>query len=483
MLRLSPVLIVLLSLSLWAGPSEKEALDLIRVEALSNSQVMQIASTITDEFGPRLTNSPNIKKAAAWVETTLKSWQLDNVALEEWGPFGCGWSNERCSVDMLEPTAGTLIACPKAWTPGTQGRLCGEAVWIPKSATLSDLEQYHGRLAGKHVLISSQKELRPHFTPDARRYTDEELARLGASSDELLAAQYDRDDDILQFFASENVASLIDCSRGDDGTLFVAAGGSRDPLKRTALPQIVLATEHYNRIMRLLSKKIPVRLSVDLTNKFHDEITNSFNIIGEIPGTTKSDEVVMLGAHFDSWHAATGATDNAAGSAVMLEAMRILKKTGLKMPRTVRLALWTGEEQGLLGSAAYVKKHYDELKEKLSAYYNIDNGAGKIRGIYLQENQNVAPIFAPWIESFRDLGMTTISPKNTLYTDHMSFDNAGFPGFQFIQDPLDYFSRTHHSNMDSYERLVAEDLKQMAAVVASFVYLTASNADLLPRKD
>lgn len=471
--------IAIISVQAYAADAD---LSRIREEGLQRSQVMQVAAEITDTYGPRLTNSPHIKKASEWVTQTLKSWRISTVRLETWGPFGCGWSNERCCAHMTLPTSAPLIACPRAWTPGTSGEVTGDAIWIARTTSLSELELYRGQLAGKYVLSQVPKALLPHFTPDARRYTDLELEGFDSDTGQASRAVDEHAQKMAEFFTTENVAGIIDYSGGDDGTIFVTSGGSRDPRNRALTPRIVLAAEHYGRIYRLLQKKVPVQLKFDIVNEFFDADLNSFNIVAEIPGTTKADEIVMLGAHFDSWHAATGATDNAAGSAVMMEAMRILRTTGVTLPRTIRLALWTGEEQGLLGSRAYVKKHFTELNTKLSAYYNIDNGAGKIRGIYAQGNQKAGEIFSSWVKSFRDVGMTKVTQSNTGYTDHISFDEAGIPGFQFIQDPLDYMTRTHHTNMDTFERLQEDDLKQMAVIVASFVYLTAQSDALMPKK-
>jgi Zn-dependent M28 family amino/carboxypeptidase len=251
-----------------------------------------------------------------------------------------------------------------------------------------------------------------------------------------------------------------------------------------------MSVEHYGRILRMLEKKVPVQIEMDIQNKFYDNDLNSFNVVAEIPGTDKADEVVMLGAHFDSWHTGTGATDNAAGSAVMMEAVRILKAAKLRMRRTVRLALWTGEEEGLLGSRAYVTQHFADRADmklkpehsKFAAYFNVDNGTGSIRGVYLQGNEAVAPIFQAWMQPFKNLGMTTLTIRNTGGTDHQSFDAVGLPGFQFIQDPIEYDSRTHHSNMDVYERIQAPDLMKDAVIVASFVYHAANRDEKLPRK-
>ena len=480
----------------------------IKDEGFNHSQVMEIESYLTDVYGPRLTNSPNIKAAAEWTTGKLKEWQLANVHLEPWGPFGRGWSNERFSAQVISPRPFPLIAYPKAWTPGTNGPVTAEAV-LALIAKEEDMAKFKGQLKGKFVLTAAIPENPERFDPQAHRYTDAELADLATqpvptAQQEDRAAQFRAQREfqlkVQKFLVEEGAAVWIEPSRSDDGTVFVQSGGGRDKEKDPpAPPRIAVASENYGRIYRMLEKKVPVTLQIDIENKFYDDDLNSFNIIGEIPGSdkAKADEIVMLGAHFDSWHAGTGATDNGAGSSVMLEAIRILKATGLKMRRTVRLGLWTGEEQGLLGSRAYVKQHFGDPnaedpatklikitpeQAKLDAYYNVDNGTGKIRGIYLQGNEMVAPIFSAWMEPFHDLGMTTLTIRNTGGTDHLSFNAVGLPGFQFIQDPLDYDTRTHHSNMDVYERIQEPDMKQMAVIVASFVYLTANRDDKLPRK-
>jgi hypothetical protein len=482
--------------------SDLTAIYKIKDEGLRHSQVMEIESYLTDVYGPRLTNSPNIRAAADWTTSKLKDWKLANVHLENW-PFGRGWSNEKFSAEMISPRHYQLIAYPEAWTPGTNGPVTADAA-LALIQKEEDIEQFHGKLKGKFVLTAALPTVEPQFKdPDAHRYTDAELAEIaeqpiGAEVPPDVAkrmaerrARRELNQKIQKFLVEEGVAAWLEPSRdGSDGTVFVMQGGSRDPKEPPAPPRITLAAENYGRLYRLLEKKIPVRLEIDDENKFYDDDTNSFDIIGEIPGGDKGDEVVMVGAHFDSWHAGTGATDNGAGSAVMLEVVRILEATGLKMRRTVRIGLWTGEEQGLLGSKAYVKSHFGDPETmqlrpehaKLDAYYNVDNGTGKIRGIYLQGNEAVAPIFAGWSELFRNLGMTTLSIRNTGGTDHLSFNALGLPGFQFIQDPMDYETRTHHSNMDVYERIEEPDMKQMAVIVASFVYLTANRPDMLPRK-
>jgi hypothetical protein len=456
---------------------------------------MEIVSYLTDVYGPRLTGSPDTAEAAGWTENTMKSWGLSNVHLEKW-PFGRGWRNERFAATALTPRAYPLIAYPKAWTPGTNGPVTGDAV-IALINEDKDFETFRGQLRGKFVLSVPMRDVPAHFEPAGRRFTEAELADLskqppaagrGGRGNNPAVQEFNRRK--TQFWIDQGVAAVLDFSRGDDGTVFVQSGGSRDPKDPPAPPQVTLAIEHYGRIMRTLEQKVPVTLQMDISNNFYDVDQSSFNIVGEIPGTDKADEVVMLGAHFDSWHSGTGATDNAAGSAVMLEAMRILKATGVRLRRTVRIGLWTGEEQGLLGSKEYVKAHFGDpatmqLKPehaKLSGYFNVDNGTGTIRGVYLQGNEAVAPIFQAWMEPFRNMGMTTLAIRNTGGTDHQSYDAVGLPGFQFIQDEVEYNARTHHSNMDTYERIQANDMMRNAVIVATFAMNAANRDEKLPRK-
>jgi hypothetical protein len=484
---------------LAAQRSSTEKVDLdaiyrIKDEGLERPQVMDLASYLTDVYGPRLTGSPDTREAADWVQKKMKSWGLTNVHTESW-TFGRGWRNERVFAMALTPRVYPLIAYPKAWTPSTAGAVNGEAI-IAIVNEEKDFDTFRSRLRGKFVLSMPIRDVPAHFQPDARRYTDAELAELstqpparGRGRGNAQAAQaFAKKRN--QFWIDEGVVAVLDAVRGDDGTVFVQAGGSRDPKEPPVVPLIALDVEHYGRIYRTLEKKIPVTLEMDIVNRFYDDDQTSFNIVAEIAGTDKSDEVVMIGAHFDSWHSGTGATDNAAGSAVMLEAMRILKASGVKLRRTVRLALWTGEEQGLLGSKEYVKAHFGDPATmkllpdhaKLSAYFNLDNGTGQIRGVYLQSNEAVAPILQAWMEPFKNMGMTTLTIRNTTGTDHLSFDAVGLPGFQFIQDEVDYNARTHHSNMDTYERLQSKDMMRNAVIVASFVLQAANRDEKLPRK-
>jgi carboxypeptidase Q len=497
---LSGVIAVLIGLPLaaqWPG-IEKVDLDAIyriKDEGLLRSKVMEIESYLTDVYGPRLTGSPNIKEAADWAQKTMKDWGVVNVHLETW-PFGRGWQNQRFVANALTPRAYPLIAYPKAWTPGTNGPVTGEAV-MAVIATEKDFDAFRGKLRGKFVLVTAMRDVPAHFDAPGHRYTDSELADLSMQPDAGRGrgrGNFQGDPAFtrkkMQFWIDEGVAAVLDISRGDGGTLFVQAGGSRNPKDPPSPPQIVLAVEHYGRIARTLEKKIPVTLQMDVDNRFYDADETAFNIVGELPGGDKADEVVMIGAHFDSWHTGTGATDNAAGSAVMMEAMRLLKMSGVKLRRTVRIGLWGGEEQGLLGSKGYVTAHYGDpatmqLKPehaKLAGYFNVDNGTGTIRGVYLQGNESVAPIFQAWMEPFKNLGMTTLTIRNTGGTDHLSYDAVGLPGFQFIQDEVEYGSRTHHSNMDTYERVQANDMMRNAVIVASFAYDAANRDEKLPRK-
>jgi hypothetical protein len=375
-----------------------------------------------------------------------------------------------------------------------------EVIFAPIE-TEADFDTFKGKLAGKFVLSAPLREVREIATALSQRYSDKDLEELATEDDvgPRRGRQYNRANielarKRLQFYKDEGALAVIDAGRGDGGTVFVQGAGIRgapgsQTSRESTITEVSLAVEHYGRIVRTVQKKIPVRLELDVKNTFHPE-EPAFNVVAEIPGTDKAGELVMLGAHFDSWHGGTGATDNAAGSAVMMEAMRILKAAGLKPRRTIRLALWSGEENGLLGSKAYVKAHFADpetmqLKPdhaRLSGYFNVDNGTGKIRGVYLQGNEGIVPIFRAWIEPFRNLGMTTLSIQDTGGTDHLSFDAVGLPGFQFIQDPVEYDTRTHHSNMDVYERIQEPDMKQNAVIVAAFVYQTANREEKLPRK-
>lgn len=534
------------------GPQEKfdqAAIDKIKDEGMKRSQVMDTLSFLTDVPGARLTGSPGLRAAQEWAKQKLAEWGLQNAQLEAWGPFGRGWSLEGFSANLVKPQFAPLIAYPKAWSPSTNSVVRAQPVYFD-AKTEADLDKYKGKLKGAIVLLTAPRDVKAQFEPLSKRQSDEELLRLAAAdppsagegrggrnfrmTDEQRAAQQLQTKKWLML-QSEGAALVLEPGRGDGGTLFVQSatlaypeGVPREQQKTVRdkdappiVPQIVMAVEHYNRVIRMIQRGAPVQLEFSVSSKYHDQDLMSHNVVAEIPGTDLKDEIVMLGAHFDSWHSGTGATDNAAGSAVCMEALRILQTLGLKPRRTIRIGLWSGEEQGLLGSRAYVAQHFAkrlgpeprfggggppgaganpepqtpaqfEMKpghEKFAGYFNLDNGTGKIRGIYLQGNEEVRPIFRAWFAPFKDLvgttkgnSLATISISNTGGTDHQSFDGVGLPGFQFIQDPIEYDTRTHHSNMDVYDRIQEEDMKQAATIMAAFVYNTAMRDKKLPRK-
>jgi carboxypeptidase Q len=493
--------------------SAEEKVDLLTVhriksEAFDNSKVMDHAFYLTDVYGPRLTNSPNFRKAADWAAKQFTEWGLENVKLEPWGPFGRSWNYSRFSANLLEPSYSPLIGVPLAWSLPTTGVVAGEPLYCPIKSE-QDFEKYKGRLKGKIVLVDSLRELPMISTPPAKRLSDADLANTAQAPEPGARAEYPsiRDGNgnpmtyaeyqkfrakVRDFLVGEEVAvAVFNPARGDGGgTVFGQSAGDRDPKTLPAVPSLALTPEHYNRIVRLLEKKIPVKIEVEIESALIDATVESVNVIAEIPGGKKKDEIVMLGAHLDSWQGATGATDNATGVAIVMEAVRILKALNLPLDRTVRVALWSAEEQGLLGSKAYVKAHFADPEvmtpspehARVSCYFNYDNGGGKIRGIYLQSNDMARPIFESWFAPFHDLGAATVSIRNTGSTDHVPFDKVGIPAFQFIQEPLEYGSRSHHSNMDVYDRLQKGDLMESAAIMATMVYNAANRSDLLPRK-
>lgn len=494
---------------------DMDMLNKIRTEGTKNSRVMEIAFRLTDVNGPRLAGSPGYNRAANWAKTEMAKWGLENAALEPWGEFGKGWELEKSYVAMTAPYYKPMIAYPKTWTKGSKG-LRNAEVLVIEARDSAGMAQYKGKLKGKVLMLYRDDTLRQTFKADARRYTDEELDRMAnagpqqprqqqapADSAQLrrMREQFARNQgatqalNLLKKMADEEgaVAILSTSPRGHDGTLFVQGGGAYAKGAPENFLDVMITFEDYLSICRLVKNGVPVKLDVDVKTAFNEKDTKGYNVIAEIKGTdpTLKEEIVMLGAHLDSWQSATGATDNAAGSAVMMEVMRILKTLNVKPRRTIRIALWGGEEQGLLGSRGYVKNHFAdpatmELKPehaKFSSYFNIDNGTGKVRGIYLQGNEKVKDIFTQWLAPFADMGAKTVTISNTGGTDHQAFDAVGLPGFQFIQDPIEYDTRTHHTNMDSYDHLIAEDLQQISVIVASFVYNAAMRDEKLPRKE
>jgi len=595
------------------GAFQREPVDTASVEKIKalgldpkTSQVMEIASYLTDVYGPRLTGSPNVKKAGDWTVAKLKEWGLENAALEPWPDdgsgqndgFPCGWTNDKFYLSAVSPQVFEIRGTPTAWTPGTNGPVRGEVVYVPTADNTKELIEAKfpaGKLKGKWVIAGAAPEVTPYLTAPGKRYTQEELDRMEnpppadpnaaprggrqggnpqnaaapgragapapaptpapaagraaatptptptpaprkdvcagkaptpayvkAQADARAAAAaaaaanpagaagagagggnrgggqgggqngpaFNRN----EYLKQQGVLGVFSTAPRGHG-IYTIGGGSRTADPATALPAIAIAAEDYGRIYRMVTKGVPVVVEADIKNTY-TPMPPMFNVVGEIRGTDKADEVVMLGAHFDSWHAATGATDNAAGSAAMLEAMRLLKQSGVKLRRTVRIGLWTGEEQGLIGSARYVAAHFGGGRggrggaatpptaehAKFAGYFNIDNGTGAIRGVYLQGNAAVGPIFKAWMEPFKSIGMTSITIANTGGTDHQSYDGVGLPGFQFIQDEIEYNAITHHTNLDSYERLQPEDMRKNATIAAAFAFLAANRDDLLPRK-
>jgi hypothetical protein len=509
----------------FSGISQSEKIDdammqRIRKEGLENSKVMEIAFNLTDKSGNRLTASPGFMRAATYAKETLAGWGLANAMLDPWGEFGKGWELEKSYVAITAPYYKPLSAYPKAWTSGTKGLKSAE-VLVVNAKDSAALESYRGQLKGKVIVLDQMNAYKPSVRADARRYEDSDLAKM-ASAKMQPQRQLPNPNDtaamrrlreqfggrgganagaarvlalLKEMAVSEGAIAIFSSGtvRSHDGTIFAQGGGVYKATDPPNFLDIVLGIEDFNTILRLAKAGVPVKMDVDVKTKFQTKDLNGYNVIAEIPGTDPilKDEVVMIGAHLDSWQTATGATDNASGSSVMLEAMRILKTLGIQPKRTIRIGLWSGEEEGLLGSRGYVKKTFADpavmqllpAHEKFSSYFNIDNGTGKIRGIYLQGNEACRDIFTQWLAPFNDLGAKTVTISNTGGTDHQSFDAVGLPGFQFIQDPIEYDTRNHHSNMDVYDHLLEDDLKQIATIVAAFVYDAAQRDTKLPRKE
>ncbi|MBS1529370.1 MAG: M20/M25/M40 family metallo-hydrolase [Bacteroidetes bacterium] len=477
----------------------------IRDEGMNHSQVMQTAFYLTDVAGPRLAGSPGLKRAQDWAVNQLKSWGMANAQREAWGKFGKGWEVQKNYAAITVPYYHAIVAIPKAWTPGTNGAIKGDVVLV-KIDTTADFDKYKGKLTGKIVIFDTDTKLAGGTKPDLTRYTDEELDKMENATRQPAAQRRGPNPQFARFarlralrnamntfLKDENVGLVLSLARGTDATVFTTNGASYADTAKAVAPELETSGEDYLRILRLVKAGIKVEMEADIKTEFYTDDLNGYDVVGEIPGTDKKlkDQLVIIGGHLDSWHAATGATDNGAGSAVMLEAMRILKATGFKPKRTLRICLWSSEEQGLFGSRFYVLNHFGDPKTmqlkpeqaKVSAYYNLDNGTGKIRGIYLQGDSAARPIFKQWFEPFKDLGASTITISNTGGTDHLSFDAVGIPGFQFIQDPMDYGTRTHHSNQDTYDRLSEDDLKQAATIIATFVYNTSQREEMIPRQE
>jgi carboxypeptidase Q len=473
----------------------------LKVEGFQHSQVMTTLSWLSDVHGPRLTGSPALRRAGEWARDEMARWGLKNTALESYGPVGRGWTVERFDIAMTAPQWTRIIGYPRAFSPSIPAPIAGTPILVEVKSK-DDFEKYRGKLKGAIVMNGRPAAAELSFEPEAKRLTDADLAKKGAEihpgSDGEPNSYWDEEADwlktldkqkeILTFFASEGIAALVEPSSSLEA---VRVGGFYDHVWRATFPGFVIAREQYGRMVRLIDMKQPVTLSLSLAATFSDA-ADGFNVIAEIPGTDPAlrSEVVMLGGHLDSWHTGTGATDNAAGCAVAMEAMRMLQTIGIRPRRTIRLALWTGEEQDYFGSMGYVTKHFGDPKTMalkpehatLAAYFNLDNGGGRIRGVNLQGNEAARSIFEAWLRPFAYLGASTLTTLNSGGTDHMSFDAVGLPGFQFIQDPLNYDTRTHHTNLDVYEQVVPADMEQAAVILASVVYHAATRDAMMPRK-
>jgi hypothetical protein len=469
-----------------------EIVQAIRDEGLLRSEIEDLAGYLTDVIGPRLTGSPAMYESNVWTAETLRGWGLENVIVEPWGEFGRGWQNLSFSGRIVAPYVQILNALPVAWTAGTNGMIAGKAM-IVKADSVADLQRYTGQLKNAFVLMQEPPVMEPEYDPQPLRSSLDELLRPPPAQAERdqnarrrRMAEWRRQralrDSINDFLTKEGIAAAIYPSSRTYGILRVfGMSNARDPETAIPGPALVVSHEQYGQIYRNVQRDLTVRLEVRIENEFYDDDLMAYNTLGDIPGTDKADEYVMLGAHLDSWYPGTGATDNAAGTVVMMEAVRILKALDLKPRRTVRIALWSGEEQGLLGSRGWVNQHPD-LWPMISAYVNVDNGTGRIRGIWDQENEAAIGVFEQILWPFTDLGVVAVKHGNTGGTDHLAFDAVGIPGFNFIQDPIEYSTRTHHTFADRYERLVIDDLKQAAVVVAATVYHLAVRDEMMPRK-
>jgi len=522
-MRRACLLVVLLGLCSSQGVAQSgvdnATIARIRAEAVANSQAIEHHWWLSEVIGPRPTATPGYQQGAEWVMKKFAEWGMTNIHLERF-PFGQGWTIERFSAHMLTPQPAPLIGLPRWYSPSTAGPVTADVVRL-RAASEADLATYQGQLRGKIVVIQAPRDVRmldgrivlrmddadwkeamtPPAPPDATAKPAGPPAGAQAAQKLNLAIQ--------RFLVTEGVAAVLDrgsdsdlsaggsnlswqTQRVDGGTIFPGNGGSRDPKAPPQVPSATLAVEHYNRIVRLLDRGQPVRMELNIQTQFHPETDpagSGFNIIGDIPGTDLAHEVVIMGAHFDTYPYATGATDNTTGTVAMMEVARAIHALGLKPRRTIRIALWGAEEQGLIGSREYVNRHYFDPATKtpradhahVQAYFNLDNGTGRIVGIWGQGNAGAMTRFEQWGQAVKDLGWKNVSPRPVSQTDHVSFHNAGLPGFQFIQERLMYNSRTHHSNMDTFDHLQKDDVIQQGAVAAVFAWYAANTPERLPR--
>lgn len=510
-----------------APVNDNSAVAKFKDEGMNRSQAMATMRYLSDVIGARLTNSPAQRRANRWTKEQLEKWGMKNAAVDSWGEFGRGWELKRFSASVSLPEEYmNFRAYPKAWSPATNGAVTGNVVFVDATDE-AGLEKYKGKLKGAIVLTAAPREVKPGFEPAATRVTDEALAKMeqsgipqprpGQSQRQANPQQFNAfrfNARKFRFYIEEGVVALVEPSSGvDAGTIRVMGASVPQPENPAGtaptssvsaysknapatVPQLVAETEQYNRLFRLVQQNVPAKMTLDLDAKFYDDDLQGYNTIAEIPGSDLKDEVVMIGAHLDSWHSGTGATDNGAGVTVVMEAMRILQASGFKPRRTIRVGLWTGEEQGLHGSRGYVAKYLagspnnqpgaaavkKPSYDKFAAYYNLDNGTGQIRGINMQGNEALRPIFREWVAPFKDYNATTVTVNSVGGTDHLAFDAVGLPGFQFVQDPIEYFTRTWHTTQDVSDRILEEDLKRSAIIMATFAYNSAMTNEKLPRK-
>jgi hypothetical protein len=511
------LLTIALTLAAQAPPAALDSTTIgrIRSEALQRSQAMDTLWWLSEAFGPRATGTPAYAQGAEWMMKRLNEWGLANVHAERF-PFGQGWTIERFSAHLVTPQTQVLIGQPRWNSPSTKGPVHADVVHV-RAASEADLAKYKGQLQGKIVVLQAARPVRLLdgrivLRMDADDWEEAMTTPIPAAASQGSGGQSAAAlaGAIQRFLVAEGAAVLLDrgpdndmsaggsdlswqTQRVDGGTIFPGSGGSRDPKVPAPVPSATLAVEHYNRIVRLLEHGQPVRMEVNIQTTFHPETDpagNAFNIIAEIPGTDLANEVVIMGAHFDTYPYAGGATDNTTGVTAMTEAVRVIQALGLRPRRTIRLALWAAEEQGLLGSRAYVQRHYYDFAaaaprpghENVQAYFNLDNGTGRILGIWGQGNLGAIKLFNEWGDAVKDLGFHAASPRSVGATDHASFDNAGLPGFQFIQQRLEYNSRTHHSNMDTFDHVQREDVIQQGTVAAVFAWYAANTPGKLPRR-
>jgi carboxypeptidase Q len=453
----------------------------IRDEGLNRSRIDELARHLNDVIGPRLTGSTGMRQANDWTAATFRGWGLQNVVVEPWGEFGRGWERVSYAGRITQPFIQPLIAQPLAWSGSTQGTQEGPVVAI-EAVTPADLAQYSGRLRGAWILPQRHAPHAPEFTEHTRRLDANDLLAPPAAAPTFTPQQPQQGPSVAAVLDSmaraEGALGYLRPSQWAYGILRVGGVSRTDA---DPMPALVISHDQYGQLWRNATAGVPARVEINVQNRFLTGDLQAYNTLADLPGTDLSDQFVMIGAHLDSWHTGTGATDNAAGSVIMMEAMRILRTLGLQPRRTIRIGLWSGEEQGLLGSRFYLQNH-PELHDRISVYLNIDNGTGRLRGIWNQSNPAATPIFEQLLWPFRDIGIVTVRHGNTGGTDHLSFDRLGIPGFNFIQDPIEYSLRTHHSSADTYDRLLIDDLKQAAVIVASTAYHLAMRDERFPRK-